>query len=306
MTDVTVRSAGDDLLRWVSEAGSGSWERLRDACAYVAEKHVLRRRRPWTLATDLSALGHIDIDWRTRAWSVAPPAINVVPGLGLCTLLTGSRPFYVDRSFEQATDDLDVFPFEVPQPPSPAAKFAKCASVEVAQRIAEGMGAFLVLDPAHDLAGAMRPVDEEPIEAAPEPALEEALRFDPATLRWEAHHGRRPGLYRVDLHGRPVHRRLDDFGAWWAIDLPAGQFLELREHPNPVLRWRAATAAAPACFEVRCSVSLPVLAERAVTVSSGLVPQMQGDWRRYLNVPRGLAERISTTLLQPLPTTWED
>jgi hypothetical protein len=306
VTDVTVRSAGDDLLRWVSEAGSGSWERLRDACAYVAEKHPLRKRRPWTLATDLMALGHIDIDWRTRAWSVAPPAINVVPGLGLCTLLTGSRPFYVDRSFEQATDDLDVFPFEVPQPPSPAAKFAKCASVEVAKRIAEGMGALLVLDPARDLAAAMRPVDEEPVEAAPEPALEEALRFNPVTLGWEADHGRRPGLYRVDLHGRPVHRRLDEFGSWWAIDLPAGQFLELRGHADPVLRWRAATPAAPAGFEVRRSVSLPVLAERAATVSSGILPQMQGDWRRYFNVPRGLAERISTMLLQPLPTTWED
>lgn len=306
MTDVTVRSPGDDLLRWVSEAGSGSWERLRDACAYVAEKHGLRKRRPWTLATDLSALGHMDIDWRTRVWSVAPPTINVVPDLGLCILLTGSRPFYVDRSFEQATDDLDVFPFEVPQPPSPAAKFAKCASVEVAQRIAEGMGALLVLDPARGLAGALRPVDEEPIEAAPEPALEEAHRFNPVTLRWEADHGRRPGLYRVDLHGRPVHRRLDEFGSWWAIDLPAGQFLELHERAEPVLRWRPATAALPACFEVRRLVSLPVLAERAATVSSGLVPQTHGDWRRYFNVPRGLAERISTMLLQPLSTTWED
>lgn len=298
-------SAGDNLLRWVSEAGSGSWERLRDACAYVAEKHRLQRR-PWTLASELSALGHVDIDWKSRSWSVAPPAINLVPGLGLCVILTGSRPFYVDRRFEEATDDLEVYPFDVPQPPSPSAKFAKCASVDVAERVAEGMGAILVVDPAGELTSALRPVDEEPIEAAPEPPLEEARRFDPVTLRWEVDHRRRPGLYRVDLHGRPVHRRLDDHGSWWSIDLPAGQFLALRERAEPVVRWRPLSGQRPACFDVRREVSLPVLAERAATVSSGLVPQLLGDWRRYLNVRHDLAARISAALLQTLLTTRED
>lgn len=298
-------SAGDDLLRWVSEAGAGSWERLRDACAYVTQKHGLDRR-PWTLATELSALGHIDIDWRTRSWSVSSPAINIVPGLGLCVLLTGSRPFYVDRRFEEATDDLDVFPFEVAQAPAPAAKYAKCASVDVAERVAGGMGALLVIDPAGCLTGALRPADEEPIEAAPEPSLEEARRFDPATLRWEFDHGRRPGLYRMDLHGRPVHRRLDEYGSWWAIDLAAGQFLAIRDRAEPVVRWRPARGDVPPRFDVRRELSLPVLAERAVTVCSGLVPQLQGDWRRYRNVRRDIAERIAAALLQQLPTTWED
>lgn len=299
-------SPGDDLLRWVSEAGAGSWERLRDACAYATQKHGVERR-PWTLASDLSALGHLDIDWRTRSWSVSPPAINLVPGLGLCVVLTGSRPFYVDRRFEEATDDLDVFPFEVPQAPSPAAKYAKCASVEVAERVAAGMGALFVIDPATRLTAALRPVDEEPIDAAPEPLLEEARRFDPATLRWELDHGRRTGLYRIDLHGRPVHRRLDEYGSWWAIDLSAGQFLALRDRDEPVVRWRRPSKGdSPARFDVRRELSLPFLAERALTVSSGLVPRVNGVWRQYGNVRRDIAERIAAALLQPLPTTWED
>lgn len=304
MSELGPGGPGDDLLRWVSEAGSGTWERLRDACAYVTEKHALRER-PWTLATKLSALGHLDIDWKTRRWSVAPPAINIVSGLGLCAVLTGSRPLYVDRRFEQATDDLDVFPFEVPQPPSPVAKFAKCASVEVAERVADRMRALLVFDPAIALADALRPVDEEPIEAAPEPPLEEALRFDPATLGWEAEHGRRPGLYRVDLHGRPVHRRLDAYGRWWSIELPAGQFLALKGRPEAVVRWRTGSGELPSYFEVRVEASLPLLAQRALTVTSGLLPQTADRWRRYMNVPRPLAERIANALLQPLPTTGE-
>lgn len=296
--DVTP-SAGDDLLRWTSEAGAGPWERLRDACAFVCRKHELQRR-PWAVAMDLSILGHLDIDWGTRSWSIAPPALNLVPGLGLCVVLTGSRPHYVDRRFEEATDDLDVYPFEVAQVPSPSAKFAKCASVEVAERVAVGLCARLVIDPATALVEAMRPVDEEPIASAPAPALEEAQRFDPSTLNWASDHARRPGLYRIDLHGRPVHRRLDDFGHWWAMGLPTGQFLSLRERVDPVLRWRGARVDEPACLEVRRELSLPILAERAAAVSSGFAPRVVGDWRRYLNVPRPLAAEIARKLLQDL------
>jgi hypothetical protein len=305
MTAPTAASAGDDLLRWASEAGSGTWERLRDASAYVAEKHGLRRR-PWALAMDLSALGHLDIDWKTRSWSVAPPTINVVPGLGLWVVLTGSRPYHVDRRFEEATNDLDVYPDEIPQPPSPAAKFAKCASLDVAERVAQGMRAQVVLDPAAQLANVMRPVDEELIEIAPEPALEEALRFDETALRWVPDHQRLPGLYRVDLHGRPVHRRLDEHGNWWAIDLPAGQFLSLRTRGEPVVRWRHPSEGALGRFDVRQELSLPILAERALTVSSGLAPEVKDGWRRHINVPLHLAERIAGALLQRLATTWED
>jgi hypothetical protein len=295
-------SAGDDLLRWTSEAGAGSWERLRDASAYVCHKHQLKRR-PWTLASDLSSLGHLDVDWTTRSWSVAPPALNLVPGLGLCLVLTGSRPHYVDRRFEQATDDLDVYPFEVPQPPSPSARFAKCASVEVAERVARGLGARLVIDPGGALVEALRPVEEEPTEAAPPPALDESQRFDPETLTWTWDHGRRPGLYRIDLHGRPVHRRLDDWGLWWAVDLPTGQFLSLRRRGDPVVRWRAMADGEPARLEVRRELRLPILAERAATVSSGFVPREVAGWRRYLNVSRPVAAGIARALLQDLPTS---
>lgn len=297
--------AGDELLRWASEAGAGSWERLRDACAYLSQKYNFRRR-PWTLANDLSALGHLDIDWRTRAWSVAPPTLNLVPGLGLCVVLTGSRPYHVDVRFQQATDDLEVYPFEIRQDPAPPAKYAKCASVEVAQRIAERMDAHLVVDPATGLARALRVVDEEPIEAAPEPPLEEATRFDPTTLSWVANHGRKPGLYRIDLHGRPVHRRLDDYGSWWAIDLAAGQFLSLRDRGNQlaVVRWRPATTDGPPCFEVRNELALPMLAERALAICSGLVAQNVHGWRRYMNVSHDLALQIAKKLMQELPTKW--
>lgn len=301
-------SAGDELLRWVSEAGSGGWDRLRDACAYLCQKHGLRRR-PWTLATDLTMLGHLDIDWNTRAWSVAPPVLNLVPGLGLCIVLTGSRPYHVDLRFESATDDLEVFPFELEQAPSPAAKFAKCSSIDAAHQVASRLDSRIVVDPASSLVRALRPVDEVIIELAPEPPLDEATRFDPDALRWSPEHRRRPGLYQIDLHGRPVYRRLDEHGNWQAIDRAAGQFLALQDRGprhDPVIRWRPPTRDRPACFEIRSELALPILAERAMTVNSGLVPMRHAEWRRFLNVPRPLGEQIANALLQGLPTEWEE
>jgi hypothetical protein len=294
-------SAGDDLLRWVSETGSGTWDRLRDACAYVGRKHAVHRR-PWIQASELSALGHIDIDWSARRWSVAPPALNLVPGLGLCIVLTGSRPHYIDRRFDEATDDLDVFPFEVPQGPAPAARFAKCASVAAAQHVADALETDLIIDPARALVAALRAADEVPIQLVPQPEMDEAQRFNTETLQWQPARTFEPGLYRVDLHGRPLHRRLDESGSWLEIDLPSGQFLSLRGRKEPALRWRPASRdnTSSPYLEVRRELVLPELAERAATVSSGFLPQVVAGWRRYRNVPEAMAEVIADRLFQKL------
>jgi hypothetical protein len=220
-------------------------------------------------------------------------------------VLTGSRPHYVDQRFEEATDDLDVYPFEVSQAPAPAVKFAKCASVEVAEHVAGALGANLIVDPARGLLEAMPAVDEEPIDFAPRPPLEEAQAFDTETLRWLPAKEELPGLYRLDLHGRPVHRRLDSHGNWLTVDLAAGQFLAL-QGKRKIVQWRGASADRPACFEVRRPLTLPVLAERALTVSSGFLPQRVDVWRRYLNVPRDLAELVAQRLLQELQIARED
>ena len=293
-------SPGDELLRWVSETGSGTWERLRDAAAHVCRKHELRWR-PWYLANDISAFGHMDIDWDSRAWSVALPTLNLVPGLGLFVVLTGSRPHYVDKRFEQATDSQQVFPLDIPHTHSPRTKLAKCASVKVAETVAERLESQLVIDPAHGLVASMRRVDESPMaKAAPVP-VEEAMKFDAAHVEWSQVEREEPGLYRIDLHGRAVHRRLDEYGKWWSIDLAVGQFLELHTSGKRVLRWARSSDLQPSALEVRQGITLPILAERALRVSSGLPPSRRADgWKRYVNIPRELAERIADRLLQDL------
>jgi hypothetical protein len=300
-------TAGDELLRWVSEMGAGPWEKLRDAAAFVARKHGMTKLRPWLLADDLSAFGHVDIDWDDQSWSVAPPTLSLIPGMGLLLVLTGSRPYHVDQRFDVATDELDVYPDYVSSSWSPRTKFAKCASVRTAEEVAERLGSELVIDPARDLLTAMRSVDEQEMNRAAEPPLEDGSRFDAKAMSWDTVDTRpTPGLYRVDLHGRNVHRRLDDYGLWWDVDLAAGLFMELEKAAKSVLRWRPPSRGRPSAIEVHERVPLPILAERAFRVSSGLRHQKIDGYRRYVNVPRDLAEMAAERLLQELQVKWQD
>lgn len=295
-------SIGDDLLRWASEAGSGRWERFRDVCSYLTYKHQ-RDRRPWIIASELSQLGHLDIDWKGRSWSIAPPTLNLVPGLGLCLVLSGSRPHYVDERFQSATDSMDVYPFEIQQGDAPRAKFAKCASVEIAQQVAKKLGCELVVNPARQLLSVLPSIDTIQHQRASEPALDEAEYFDVETLRWNQAHNGKPGLYRLDLHGRKAHRQMDQDGNWWIVDLPVGQFLELRKVEMATLQWLPARGKQPSYLRVRRELSLPLVAERAAVISSGLVPSLDGDWRIYPNVPRDIAQQLSELLLAPISIT---
>lgn len=299
MKGVFPTSIGDDLLRWASEAGAGGWERLRDVCSYLTYKHE-RNRRPWVVASELSQLGHLDINWETRSWSIAPPALNLVPGLGICLVLTGSRPHYIDERFNEATSSMDVYPFSVEQEHAPSAKFAKCASVEVAQLTADRFGSRLIVDPASQLISVLRPIGEISASLASPPALDEAEFFDSATLEWNRSHHGKPGLYRLELHGRKTHRRLDRDGVWTKVDLSLGQFQELQWSQTPVLRWIAPTENEPAYLDVRRELSLPLIAERAAVICSGFLPKQVGKWRRYGNVPESIARSLSTLLRSPL------
>ncbi len=105
---------GGKLLQWASEEGSGTWSGLSDAAAHLIAQHNLKVR-PVFLVNQLSDLGHLDIDWAIKTWSVARPTLNVIPGLGLVAVLTGSRTFYLERAVQEAQlDDLDVYMFRWP------------------------------------------------------------------------------------------------------------------------------------------------------------------------------------------------
>ena len=294
-------TAPDDLLRWVSETGSGSWRHLRDAAAYLTRTHELGLR-PWQLAVPLTWLGHVDIDWKEQRWSVAPPAVALSPGMGLCAYLVGARPSRMVERFEKATEDLNVYPFSLPQNDAPAALLAKCSSVAVAEEVAHRLRVPLIFDPARGIVEELPGVALDKASASsPIPIEDDLERFDPINGRWGEVMGRdEEGLYRLDLYGRSMHRlrRGDD---WYSVDKATGQILVLKGRSDLLFWCRPSSDfRVPSTLEVVDWLGLPPLAERAAVASSGLVPDRSGNRRVYRNVTRSTATTIAERLDLPL------
>lgn len=304
-----LESLGDVVLRWASEAGSGPWSSFADATAHVMAGRNAEPTPPWRLATVMSSLGHLDIDWLTNEWSVAPPCLVLSPGLGLCTYLSGWRNTRLLERVEGSTDLLDLFPaMPVRQDPAPNGIFIKCGSVRDAERLAELIEIPIVHDPASALAASLPEVSAQDLAlGAPPPAGEEVWRFDPSSLTWrvtEDHTSE--GLYRFDLLGRKAFRLL--LADWHIVDLPIGQAIVLAKTSN-VIRWHEAPTdgLSPRYMSVDASVSLPLIAERAAVAASGLLPERRRGRRLYANVSRSVAHRVAGQLgfgltIEPTPS----
>jgi len=294
-------SAGDDLLMWASEVGSGTWGHLRDTAAYLARVHDTGDR-PWYLATPLSDLGHLDLSWTAERWSVANPALVMSRGCGICVYLVGARPRRLLQRLDVAADSLDVYPFEIAQGRAPSALFEKCASVDSAQDLADRLGIPLLFDPSSSLAETVPSIDPSGLErAAPVPVEDTLERLDPASCKWIAAVDREePGLYRTDLYGRSIFR-LRRGDQWYKVDQAAGQLLVLGDRSD-LLRWSRPSldCARPSLLEVPTWLALPQLVERALVAASGLLPRREPGRRLYSNVSRAvattLAERMGLSL----------
>jgi hypothetical protein len=290
-------SAGDDLLRWASENASGAWESLRDASAYVLSRRE-DRWRPSRLAASLSSLGHLDIDWTNRRWSVAPPRFALSPGMGLCGYLAGWRPSSLMARYDNATGDhLDLYPFEVNQGNAPHAIFAKCASVEEAYDMAERLGIPIVLDPSAQLAELVELPKLDTLPKGAPPPDEELERFNPVNLSWLAVEERdEPGLYQFELHGQKAFR-LRASGDWWIVDRAVGQLATLVGREG-VVSWHPGSAdqAIGRALSVSRGLWLPDLAERAAVAASGLLPVHHAGRRYYRNVRREVSRRLADAL----------
>ena len=294
-------TAPDDLLRWASETGRGSWRHLRDAAAYLARTHALDVR-PWQLAVPLTSLGHLDIDWQEQRWSVAAPAVALSPGMGLCAYLVGARPSRMLERFDEATEDLRVYPFRLKQRNAPAALFAKCSSAAVTEDVAHRLGVPLIFEPASGIVEELpNVVLDEASRSSPIPIEDGLERFDPIDGRWRQVTGRdEEGLYRLDLYGRRMHglRRGDD---WYSVDKATGQLLVLEGQSDRLFWCRPSSDfRVPSTLEVVEWLGLPPLAQRAAVASSGLVPVLSGNRRIYRNVTRSTATTIAERLGLPL------
>lgn len=302
---------GNQLLHWLSERGSGQWSELSAVISYLrtARSPEFRQRnlnpvdfRPSNIAADLAALGHIDIDWRRGEWSVSRPTFNVIPGLGLCVVLTGSRTSMLEARLREASNSQDVYPLEPSQFPMPRAIFLKCADIETVEKVASKFGAEIIYDPSSTLIKHMCPLDELPIERVGEPRLEDAVKYTPGQAReWTFVSSFDDGLFRVDHTGRVLFRRrvtINDEVQWQAVDRATGQLLELSKLGIRVAKHVLSPRSDTGIFVVQSGVSLPIGVERALTLCAGTTPPNHKGERYFYNVPRDLAHEILRLTLQ--------
>lgn len=286
--DPPISKGLDVLLRWCSERGSGSWDSLRNATAAI-QRTWESPRRGWQLASQLADLGHIDIDWPKRRWSVSPPAICLLPGTGGCAVLSGSRTGHLHGRLISDPPN-EVYPFVVHPADGPTAIYLKVSSTSHLEEYAARVGIPLVVDPASTL-GALLPASDDCLERANPPHPDADLyRRCMATSRWLP----RPpkgqeidGLYRWEHQGLFMFR-LCHGGEWWRADDDGHLWvIAHRRAPRDVLEWkpRDPNGDKPERLLVHGRIRLPQLAVRALVACSGQLPQQGGSDPGYLMYP---------------------
>ena len=273
------------------------------------KRHGLNLRDS-TLGSNLSKLGHLEIDWQNSRWSVVKPTLNIMPGMGLIAVLTGSRPQTVERRFDiAANEENDVFALLHRQKEdNPHAKFLKCASLEHAAQIAEKLNARFVLDPASRLAGSMKSIDQATLFNAAEPHKSEfdAIKiFDNGSRSWVSiSQDRRlewtDGLYEAPGFGRARYL-LKRGDKWHLTEKSYGLLLEHRRMGrSKIFQYQSAGGRTPSILYVDRDVILPTIAERSLVMCSGFAPQMMNLRNAFINVPKPLAKYIANKLGQEI------
>ena len=303
-------NAGDELLRWVSEVGSGTWDQLRQASRYLMERHKINRRDSY-LGSSLSKLGHLEIDWISSTWAVVKPTLNVIPGMGLVVVMTGSRPQVVEDRLKNAANTVDVY--ALPLQPQQAAdqphiRMLKCADLNEARSVANRLNSRFIIDPASRLATSLIPLEQYPLEkaAAPHPNERESVKlYDIDSRSWIQiskliSFNWRDGLYEVPGWGRPrfLIKRGSD---WFQTEKTYGMFHEYkRVGIKNVLMWHQMKNCDSGYLYVDRDVVLPILAERSLVMCSGFSALEINTKIAYINVPRDVASEIARRLGQSI------
>ena len=306
---------GDLLLRWVSERGAGVLSDVKQGMWWLASIHCpdIEPGAPGRWLRDAVSLGHMDIDWRNRRWSAAPPVLTRLPRARGLAALAGSRTAAFDDRIEQAVKDglVELFrvpsarpPRDIPLPVSLIVQFDDEAGL--AQWAAE-LGAEYTSCFALQGAALLPPLGLEVRTSKPEFGQPlEQYNLD----RREYQPASRPlsdGLYRLkQREGKRVCQVLRN-GEWYETSHEEGVYsvLESRDPEADVLRWLPEQDCGRERFGtlyVDWGYPLPDLHRRVAVMCSGLAPRINAHAENlaYDNVPKTVAIKIADSLGQHL------
>lgn len=302
------------LLRWCSERASGSLAVFREAHEWLLGApdpgsrgldHDARHgqdRWTWSLY-GLQALGHLEVDWVSRRWAVAPPVVTTLTDGGGFALLCGARPRALltrldnlARDRVQRLRDLsDQVVFDTPvaqrggpdlrllQAPALADARELCALLEIefVDRAADRLlGALPPLNKLllpgrmSDLPGGVAPAQmTPPVTGAGHRPAPTATELPGQVFADLDHDPGDPGSYEIRLYDVPRYFHRFSPGVVFEAERGVVVYAELRRTGRHVLGYDPASRV----LLVPPKLRLPALYERAATLRSGLLPRLEPD-----------------------------
>ncbi|MFM9689870.1 hypothetical protein [Streptomyces galilaeus] len=305
---------GDLLLRWTSEVGGGKVADMRAGILSTARSRglALRGGAEGRWVRDVSALGHLDVDWRRGQWSAATPVLTRLPFSDGLALIAGRRTAAFDRAVDAAagewaeiirveneTADGDIpvpdsllFQYDTFEDLPEAAVMLECAFTPCA-----ALQAFSLLPE----------LSEGSLAAPPAPGNAHTVeRYNPAQRQYEpAESYNQDGLYRwrgADWSRLVQVRR----GAEWrSTEHETGVYLELARLGAGATWWQPEPGSGRSGvgrLAVAWGAPLPPLHARAAVLCTGLQPRFDqlAETVQYDNVPYAAAEQLARSLQQTL------
>jgi hypothetical protein len=284
----------DRLLAWASERGSGTWSQWRAACEYLDLE-------PTTSARNLSALGHVELDWVDNRFACAPVTAALIQRSSGSAIVTGTRRrdfrSRLRHTCEETARDVWLHP-AVPQPDGPETWLLELEIREADAFCAEA-GMQLAIDPGRRILKRTPP-------ATLETAAEPDVPMDRFVRQWVDPRTRQPvydvpddreGLWYVREQRRNI-AFLRRAAGWYRV--PVREYGIYLAYPDQVFirhdraDWR---------LLVDVDAPLPPLLARAATLQSGRLPARRGRSDAYENISATVAEEIAGRLNAKLETT---
>jgi hypothetical protein len=309
-----VIGVGDLLLRWASERGGGRVADLRAGILSTARSRglALREGADGRWIRDVSALGHLDVDWRQGLWSAAGPVLTRLPFSDGLAAIAGCRTAAFERTAataawewaeiiraENETADGDI--------PVPESLLVQYDSPDGLPEIAARLGCSFTPCAALQAFSLLPTVSAGSLAAPPAPNnVRTVERYNLSHKQYEPSDSyNQDGLYRwrgADWSRLIQVRR----GAEWrSVEHESGVYLELARLGTGAMRWRPERGSGRGGvgrLAVDWGAPLPPLHARAAVLCTGLQPRFSklAETVRYDNVPYAAAERLARSLQQVL------
>ncbi|MFF9213242.1 MULTISPECIES: hypothetical protein [unclassified Streptomyces] len=307
-------SIGNLLLRWASERGGGKVTELRAGVLRTARSRGIpvREGADGRWLRDVSALGHLDVDWRRGLWSAAPPVLTRVPFSDGLALIAGRRTASFDQAVDAAADEwAEVLWVENEAAegdiPVPDTLYLQYDAAEDLPRDAQRLECAYVPCAALQAVSVLPGLAAGPAAAPPGTGnIHTVERYNLETGRFEpARSYSEEGLYRwrsADFARLVQVRRGSQF---LSTEYECGVFLEHERLGSSVMRWQPEKGTGRkrvGRLAVDWGAPLPPLHARAAVLCSGLQPRFHklAETVRYDNVPFAAAERLAKSLHQKL------